>query len=503
MNGIKATLALIVIAISSLSCSKILGVSPDSSTDVSMDSEEKIAELLTAAYPSASYFTFLEPRTDNVEERTGSIHIRLNEAMYFWEDYDQEDLDTPLSYWRTCYSGIAHANQALELLATYPKTPRVKALYGEALLLRAYLHYMIANIWAEPYGYNAAEVPGIPYVTTPEKHALVNYSRGTLEEVYEKIEADLKLGITLVDDSFYSHPAFHFNKKAAYAFAVRFYLTVGDWESVIAYADYVLGYRPEKALRDWERYRRELGYNFSALHTLYTSSQEPANLLLTTTESRIQRYLPVERYGMTRRLKDKIMKKSIDNSGIKTGDADKKYMFVRSNPGSDGYYQSKFDETSLSGSTSSKPDGIFVTNVLFTTEEVMLARMEAYAMKGEYNRAIDDLLMYLQVKVGGELPVSDRSVYTSLKPQDANVFTPFYGLSTKQEALIRIIADFRRKEFIHEGLRWFDIRRFHLPVTRSSRNPLYRPLQKNDKRKILQLPDEAILKGLEPNPRDI
>ena len=79
--------------------------------------------------------------------RTNGVHTRLNEAMYFWEDDQQDDLDTPLNYWKSCYKGIAQANKALELLANYPKTPRVKALYGEAFLLRAYLHFMLVNIW--------------------------------------------------------------------------------------------------------------------------------------------------------------------------------------------------------------------------------------------------------------------------------------------------------------------------------------------------------------------
>lgn len=40
--------------------------------------------------------------------------------------------------------------------------------------------------------------------------------------MYEKIEKDLKLGLSLVNDDYYVKPKFHFNKKAAYAFASRF-----------------------------------------------------------------------------------------------------------------------------------------------------------------------------------------------------------------------------------------------------------------------------------------
>ncbi|CEN49906.1 conserved exported hypothetical protein [Capnocytophaga canimorsus] len=141
----KSIIKLTLLGLFLTSCQGFLDKDPDSSLNVAIDSEEKIAELLTGAYPQASYFAFLEARTDNVEERIGGVHTRLNEAMYFWEDYDQEDLDTPLNYWNACYAGIAQANKALELLASYPKTDRVKALYGEAFLLRAYLHFYVGK----------------------------------------------------------------------------------------------------------------------------------------------------------------------------------------------------------------------------------------------------------------------------------------------------------------------------------------------------------------------
>ena len=47
--------------------------------------------------------------------------------------------------------------------------------------------------------------------------------RGTLAELYQKIEADMLKGIALVGTK-YAKPKFHFTKQAAYAFATRFYL---------------------------------------------------------------------------------------------------------------------------------------------------------------------------------------------------------------------------------------------------------------------------------------
>ena len=484
-------------------CNDFLDKSPDSELDVDINSEAKIAELLTGAYPEASYIPFLEPRTDNVEERVNGVHSRLNESMFFWEDYDQEDLDTPLNYWNACYKGIAQVNKALELLSRYPKSERVKALYGEAFLLRAYLHFMLVNIWAEPYGVKSTN-PGIPYITKPEKNALVDYQRGTVNEVYDKIEKDLKLGISLVSDTYYKHPKFHFNKKAAYAFASRFYLMKGEWKEVIAYADYVLGGDPKTQLRPWRKYADELEFNHQNLYRKYTAAAEPANLLLTTTESRLARNTPNEKYGSTFNTVDKIFaQKGIEGGG----DYSKMnfigtYLFTSSaSPVTTGRYLAKFDELSTAESTGTKPRGVYVTNVLFTVDEVLLNRMEAYAMLRNYQHAIDDFLQYTQGKFGF-MPSVDRAVYTSTNSDNYNVYTPFYGLTLKQLAMVKLFLDFRQKEFYQEGLRWFDIRRFHLAVKRTSKSSYYFPLEKEDPRKVLQIPTEAIQRGLAPNPRE-
>lgn len=487
------------------SCGKYLDVTPDSSFDVPIDSEDKIAELLTGAYPDASYFPFLEARTDNVGERTYGEHYQLNEAMYFWEDYDQEDLDTPLAYWNACYRGIAQANKALELLKGYPKTERIKALYAEAFLLRAYLHFMLVNIWAEPYRGAASEQDlGIPYIKHPEKHALVDYDRGSVAEVYRLIEEDLRLGISLVNDTYYKKPKYHFNKKAAYAFASRFYLVKGEWQQVVAYADYVLGATPKTVIRDWTSYEKNFRFNRTALHRRYNATSEPSNLLLTTTESRWARDLPTQTYGTTI-----AEMKTIYNSRGILGCTDyekmnlaQAYVFQRAPaPIKEGVYTAKFDELALFGSTGTRPRDLYVTNILLSADEVLLNRIEAYTMLGQYNLAIDDLQTLMQTKYH-MIPPCSRETYTNSQESMYGAITPFYGLSRKQLGLLRIVLDFRQKEFLHEGLRWFDIRRFHIALKRNSRHSLYRPLERDDYRKVLQIPAEAIRRGLAPNPRN-
>lgn len=499
--GLSCCAMLCTVALNS--CNDFLNENPDSTLNVRIDSEEKIAELLTAAYPQASYFPFLETRTDNVAFRTNGQHTRLNEAMFFWEDDQQDDLDTPLHYWKACYKGIAQANKALELLANYPKTPRVKALYGEAFLLRAYLHFMLVNIWAAPYDKNA-DSPGIPYVERPEKHAIVDYQRGTVAEVYNKIEKDLQRGISLVDDRYFKQPKFHFNKHAAYAFASRFYLHKGDWTQVVAYADYVLGGDAKPQLRNWRKYDDALEFNHPQLFRHYAAVTEPSNLLITATESRYARQLPTDRYGATIGTMNEVFAQAGIEGG---GDYEKlnmvsTYLFSSSpSPIVQGVYQAKFDELSSVESTGSKPRGLYVTNVLLTVDEVLLNRMEALAMLQRYPAAIDDMLDYWQGKFGF-MPAVERAVFTNTNRKHYDEIQPSYGLTLKQLAMVRTILGLRRQEFFHEGLRWFDIRRFHLAVKRTDRSSYYHALEKEDPRKLLQIPIQAQERGIAPNPRD-
>ena len=77
-----------------------------------------------------------------------------------------------------------------------------------------------------PYNPNTAESHlGIPYRTrTGDSVYPENTERGSLKNTYEQIAADLEAGLPLIKDAAYEVPKYHFNRKAANAFAARFYL---------------------------------------------------------------------------------------------------------------------------------------------------------------------------------------------------------------------------------------------------------------------------------------
>src|SRR3712207_5326002 len=165
-----------------------------------------------------------------------------------------------------------------------------------------------------------------------------------------------------------------------YTTLFRSYLMKGDWQKVIDYSNYVLGEDAKTSLRRWWDYRRKLNFNFKSLHQLYLAEDEPANLLLTTTRSRLQRNLATEKYGLTA---DKMVsifaKRGIEGAqNYSTINLQGVYPLNASeSPITNGSYMAKFDEYAQYTETGSSPKQVFVTNVLFSTDEVLLNRMEA------------------------------------------------------------------------------------------------------------------------------
>jgi hypothetical protein len=119
-----------------------------------------------------------------------------------------------------------------------------------------------------------------------------------------------------------------------------------------------------------------------------------------------------------------------------------------------------------------------------------LNRAESYTEKNQTAQAIADLQHFVRYR------------YESQPTVTLSALRNYYGTSNNQEALRRFIRDERQKEFMHEGLRWFDIKRFDLPVEHEYPQNVVETLAANDLRKVLQIPQAAIdVGGLEPNPR--
>ena len=100
-----------------------------------------------------------------------------------------------------------------------------------------------------------------------------------MAETYKRINKDIEEGLPLIDDAAYEVPKYHFNKKAAYAFACRFNLYYRNYDKVIEYAEKVLTSNPSAMLRDWQK-AGKLSGNGAIRSNEFVSERNKATLLV-------------------------------------------------------------------------------------------------------------------------------------------------------------------------------------------------------------------------------
>ncbi len=468
-------------------CKKYLETAPDQRTQ--LNTVEKVGELLGTAYPQGDYATFTEAASDNASDKgagAGMLSENLNTAPYFFRDVTERDPGSPTYYWYACYSAIAAANQALEAIRNAENPTDYNAQKGEALVARAYNHFMLVTLFSKMYDQSTAgQDPGIPYVTTPEKVVNGEYERKTVAFVYEQIEKDLLEGLPLIDNTVYKVPKYHFNKAAANAFAARFYLYKKDYQKVLTYANNVFpGGNIRSNLRPWVTvYSQLTGQEAEAI---YTKATENANLLLVEAPSSWARSYGLYRYG----LRTDLARVLFSFRNVTGGVWVQPLYYAGSNP--DNQLVLKFRELFVRSSANANigvPHTIFP---LFTAEEALFNRVEANIYLGNLTAAKRDLDDYASMRI--------ENYTTNFRITDTKL-SNYYGTSDIKTALIYTVLDFKQAEFIQEGMRWFDILRYQIPVIHTNVAGETETLAPNDPRRLFQLPQEVKLAGLEQNPR--
>ncbi|RUT68797.1 RagB/SusD family nutrient uptake outer membrane protein [Flavobacterium cupreum] len=488
---IKITLALLLI-ITLSSCDEFLSEVPDNRTQI--DTPDKISELLVNAYPEASYLDFAETMSDNVADAGLNNSNIKNEQSYYWEMHDQTNVDSEGNYWDACYKAIAHANQALESIKKLGDPAGLNPQKGEALLARAYAHFMLVTFWSNRYNpATAAKDLGVPYVTEPETELLKSYKRNSLQEVFDFIQKDLEEGLRYVTND-YKEPKFHFNKEAANAFASRFYLVKGDWDKVLSVSA-SLGSKPEGKLKDYATLS-SLAPDVQFIE--YGKSSYSANLLIASPNTLVARSASGSNYYLTDG-------KQTELFGAQTSFYNKPWLFdFYSYNSSSTLFTPKFEEyfkyTNLTANIGIPYAGV----VLLSNDELYLNRIEALVMKGRVEEANTELEYFLGTRTAGYNPATDKLTEAKVVakyPVIADEFTPFYSLTALQTSYIKAIAEARRRDFVHEGLRWLDVKRFNLVVSRNDPGNPVKTLAKDDKRRALQIPLSASNYGIEKNSR--
>ncbi|MCF2442792.1 RagB/SusD family nutrient uptake outer membrane protein [Dyadobacter sp. CY345] len=475
-----------------LGCNDFLSTEPDS-TRATLKTPEQVSQLLTTAYPQGGYLAFSEAMSDNSDDKGVGEDDRVNRGSYLFEVVDAPvDIpDSPDMYWAKAYKAIAAANLALQVISEAPDPSIFSAQKGEALVARAYAHFMLVSFFSKFYDPETASTdPGIPYVTVPEDVVIKQYERRTVAYVYEMIEKDLVEGLPLIKDFSYTVPKYHFNIAAANAFASRFYLVKRDYAKTLSYANSVYPSGDIAAnLRPWNT--DYLSLTPDGLFNRYSRASEPANLLLVETSSVYGRYVAQYRYGLTNAKWNEISQVS----GLTGTNASWAYPVYTQGEGN--LLIPKFTEYFVKQSVNAEIGDPYVMVPLFTAEEVLFNRAEANLYLGNGTAALADINLFMSKRL--------RNYDAGTQAVTLQKIRSYYGLSNSTQnnslGLLISIADLRRIEFTQEGMRWFDMLRYGIGVTHATRNGQVITVDIDDPKRLLQLPQSVVQSGIQLNPR--
>ncbi len=518
-----------------------LDEAPDNRTEI--DNKDKVGKLLTSAYPLSTPALICELSSDNLVDDNvvvpathNDAYYKFHEEAYYWqdiEDYSIGDDDTPYQVWESYYSGISVCNHAIEAMLAMSSDPAHDAAlshsWGEAHVLRAYLHFVLVNVFAEAYKDDSRSSAdrGIPYVTKSESTVHVDYSTSEflhdVKTTYDLIEKDLLEGIDLIDDSKYMVPAYHFNRNAANAFAARFYLFKRDYTKCLKYANAALGEVP--VLRNWQTINKN---TLSSKVFDYNDEKQSWNYLIQSTYSKQWRmHVSSARFAV--------------NTGTTFKDANGKTWRVPSTmdvtvwgpgPNWSGTLPAFSGMVYINGAGQQygawlfrlyeyfeyidKIAGIGYVHQLyqpFTADETLLCRAEAKLYLGDQSGAIQDLDMWTSSHLVTTTLTLDRiktryrrtSAYNDYVSELHPAEMGFEKVLTDNDlSVLDCILHFRRIETIHEGLRWFDIKRYGIKIYHHYRNAREDDIHTDsltwdDPRRVLQLPNNVIESGYPGN----
>lgn len=582
-----AALTLGVMAMSA--CSDYLDQVPDDRIDITIkseDDEQNVIMMLNTAYPTANYAWIAEISGDNmIDNMCPHLPSSPNEKQILshynygsYAKYDDEmfrfepansatysDWDSPGFVWEYYFSSIATCNYVINAIDEWTAknngqiSTKLKAALAEAKILRAYDHFILANLFCQPYrddSSNKAAI-GLPYITQPEKNLIVKYDRGNVADLYKHIEEDLEAGLKDISNVHLGVAyKYHFNEEAAHAFAARYYLYTRQYEKVVEHANFVLTDTEagaKKKLLDYSIFDGCASGNDYA--NKWQSPETTNNLMLNCTASIVSRKFFGYRYSYAGdKCQETLMIRT--NSPLWSGYICPIQSVVSFNIASSSYSDYGFTTMKIQEQFeyTNKNAGIGIPHVVqrtFTGNELILNRAEAKVMLGQYDEAVKDLMTYWNYSYESmtqEAKDNNKKYWNDLTPENLvemysvrneimkkkdpltgnvtekdttyilmpNSFFPemwnenlqsvssdFRLKDDKAYIYMNCINDFRRWETAYEGLRFFDLKRWGIPYEHKvDLESMVHDMLRNDAKRALEAPWETLASGLQSS-RDL
>lgn len=397
-------------ALTLTSCNDFLDITPTGK--VIAKTGEEYRALLTYEYkyfPKDRYMTTV--RTDEVlmdKAKTSSTDLDAYLDLWRWKD-ENPSITTSYFTWRNYYHAIYIANYLIGHRAeiTEATADEVEQLVGEAYMMRAYCHFLLVNLYAEPYTHcQPATTRGVPMQLEADVNAVPASS--SVEVVYGQVIADLAeaekhLKVSAWDEG----QNYRFNTVSVAALRARTYLYMGRWQDALAAAQAVISQHGE--LEDLNLSGAVLPNSYKSVESIVALERFSSNLF-TVIDLPDPAFVARYRTGDQRRAKFYKRVTSSTYSLQKGGD----------------------DELSCS----------------FRSAEAYLTAAECAARLGNTADAVGYLEPLLKARLNA----------------DAYATADALILAMGQEELVAEILDERARELAFEGHRWYDLRRTTCPA---------------------------------------
>ena len=390
-------------------CDNFLDITPTGK--VIAETGDEYRALLTYEY---KYFTkdryMTTLRTDEMlmdKVKTSSTDLDAYLDLWRWKD-DNPSPTTSYFSWRSYYHSVYIANYIIQNQKKIKEATaqEISQLVGEAYMMRAYCHFLLVNLYAEPYTHcTPSQTRGVPMLLEADVNAIPGSS--SVETVYNQILSDLDNAEQYLNvEEWELGKNYRFNTTSAQALRARTYLYMGRWSDALEASKDVLSVYNE--LEDMNN-STTLPNSYKSKESIVALERFSSNLY-TAVDMPASEFISLYRSGDQRRTK----------------------YFKRVTSSTYSLLKGRSDEFSCS----------------FRTAEFYLTAAEAAARLGHTTDAIN----YLTPLMTKRLNASAYETTTAL-----------IGTMTEEE-LIQEILDERARELAFEGHRWYDLRRTSQPA---------------------------------------
>lgn len=390
-------------------CDNFLDITPTGK--VIAETGDEYRALLTYEY---KYFTkdryMTTLRTDEMlmdKVKTSSTDLDAYLDLWRWKD-DNPSPTTSYFSWRSYYHSVYIANYIIQNQKKIKEATaqEISQLVGEAYMMRAYCHFLLVNLYAEPYTHcTPSQTRGVPMLLEADVNAIPGSS--SVETVYNQILSDLDNAEQYLNvEEWELGKNYRFNITSVQALRARTYLYMGRWSDALEASKEVLSVYNE--LEDMNN-STTLPNSYKSKESIVALERFSSNLY-TAVDMPASEFISLYRSGDQRRTK----------------------YFKRVTSSTYSLLKGRSDEFSCS----------------FRTAEFYLTAAEAAARLGHTTDAIN----YLTPLMTKRLNASAYEATTAL-----------IGTMTEEE-LIQEILDERARELAFEGHRWYDLRRTSQPA---------------------------------------